>query len=224
MYVDLRLLPVYFISLPGQEKRKANLIKEFNKAGFRNLIHIEGIRHETSYLGVSLSHLKAIRTGEQNGYPFIVVEDDVAINNALSTIVVPKDIDIFYLGVAKSGRCYECGNLSMATGAKYEKYSDDLYKAISLFCDHGKVYFTKESTDAQKRMILQSLENRVQHDIFMWKECKDLLCLTTRTPMVYQDDPDPDKKYWKRDETQIDIEEYINNNRMEICDDCHAKQ
>ena len=224
MQIDLTTLPVYFISLPGQEKRKKKLIKNLNAAGFRNLIHVEGIRHKTSYLGVSLSHLKAIRMGEEAGYPFIVVEDDVAINNPISNIWLPDDTDIFYLGVAKSGRCFECGGLSMATGAKYEKYSDNLYRAISLFCDHGKAYFSKKSTNAQKRMIISSLKDRMQHDIYMWKECRDLLCLTTRVPLLYQDDPDPSKTLWKRDETIIDIEQYIADNRMEICDECNSKK
>lgn len=224
MNINLGDIPVYYITLPGQERREKTLIKELNSAGFRKLHRVEGVRHTTSFLGVSISHLKAIRMGEQGGYPFIVVEDDAAINEPIQGLSLPDDIDIFYLGVAKSGRCFECGGLSMATGAKYEKYSDGLYRAVSLFCDHGKIYFTKKSVDAQKRMIIKSLETRFQHDIYMWKECRDLLCLTTRTPVLYQNDPDPDKKLWKRDETMIDIEDYINEGRMEICDECNAKR
>jgi hypothetical protein len=224
MQIDLRNIPVYFINLVEQTQRRRNIVKTLSKAGFKYIYPVDAVKHKTSFLGVSISHLKALRLGEKTGYPFIVFEDDIAINNFNPVINLPDDIDIFYLGVAKSGRCFECGGLSMATGAKYEKYDDYLYRALSLFCDHGKAYFTKDSVDAQKRMILQSLKNKMQHDIYMWKECKELLCLTTRFPTVYQNDPDRDKKLWKRDETLIDIEEYINNNRMEICDDCHAKQ
>lgn len=224
MDIDLRDIPVYYITLPGQERREKTLIKELNSAGFRKLYKVDAVKHETSFLGVSLSHLKAIRIAESKGYPFIVVEDDAAISTPISSISLPDNTDIFYLGVAKSGSCFECGGLSMATGAKYERYSDGLYRAISLFCDHGKVYFTKKATDAQKRMIANSLKNRVQHDTYMWKECRDLLCLTTRFPVLYQNDPDPNKKLWKRDETMIDIEEYISDGRMEICDECNSKR
>jgi hypothetical protein len=224
MQVDLRAIPIYFINLPEQKTRYKTIVKMLSKAGFKDIRPIEGIRHTTSYLGVSLSHLKALRIGEQSGYPFIILEDDVDVNKFIYNFWLPDDTDIFYLGVAKSGRCFECGGLSMATGAKYEKYDDGLYRAVSLFCDHGKIYFTKAAVEAQKRMIAKSLKNRMQHDIYMWKECRGLLCLTTRFPMVYQNDPDPDKKLWKRDETMIDIEEYINENRMEVCDDCYSKQ
>jgi hypothetical protein len=224
MHLDIRDIPVYFISLPEQTDRRNKITKDLRKHGFKKIHAVDAIRHTLSFLGVSISHLKALRLGEKSGHPFIILEDDAQINEMISEISLPDNIDIFYLGVAKSGRCSECGNLSMATGAKYEKYSNSLYRAISLFCDHGKIYFTKASVDAQKRMILQSLQNELAHDIYMWKECKDLLCLTSRFPVFYQNDPNPDKKNWKREETLIDIEEYINENRMEICDDCNSKR
>ena len=224
MRLNILDIPVYVISLPEQKLRRNNSISMLQNAGFKNINMVDAIRHTISYLGVSISHLKALRIGSSHGGPFIVLEDDADINKLITSITVPDNIDIFYLGVAKSGRCFNCGGLSMATGAKYEKYNDTLYRAVSLFCDHGKIYFTKAAVDAQKRMIVKSLQNRLQHDIYMWKECRDLLCLTTRFPMVYQNDPDPSKKLWKRDETLIDIEEYIMQNRMEICDECSVKQ
>jgi len=223
MQVDLKSIPIYFINLPEQKTRYKNIVKMLSKAGFRDIRLVEAIKHTTSYLGVSMSHLKALRIAEQHGYPFIILEDDVDVNRFIYNFWLPDETDIFYLGVAKSGRCFKCGLLSMATGAKYEKYNDTLYRAVSLFCDHGKIYFTKAAVDAQKRMIAKSLQDNMQHDVYMWEECKDLLCLTTRFPMLYQNDQDPDKTLWKRDETLIDIEEYINNNRMEICDDCNSK-
>lgn len=224
MQIDLRSIPVYFINLPEQTARYKNVIKILSKAGFKNINRVEAVRHKTYYLGVSMSHLKALRLAESTGYPFIILEDDVDVNKFINNFWLPDNTDIFYLGVAKSGKCSECNGLSMATGAKYEKYDNTLYRAISLFCDHGKIYFTKAAVDAQKRMILRSLQDRKQHDTYMLEEYQDLLCLTTRFPMLYQNDLDPDKKLWKRDETLIDIEEYINENRMEICGQCESKK
>ena len=111
MEVDIRNIPVYWITIESATDRHERMKTIFDKFGFTNTIQINGkladkkgksfmeIQQDKSHL-VAETHAKAL----VNDGPLLVLEDDVWFTDDFDPIVdVPDDTEAVYLGTSVWG-------------------------------------------------------------------------------------------------------------------------
>jgi hypothetical protein len=109
--VNLLKIPVVFINLDKEINKKQLMEKLLLGLGFKNIKRIDAVSadfidqntkyHETSYAtACSSSFIKALESAHA---PFLLLEDDIEINNFQSNIKIPRDADIVYLGGTRYG-------------------------------------------------------------------------------------------------------------------------
>jgi hypothetical protein len=92
MTFDIFDTDIYYINLDSQVERKEMFLSEMKSAGFskERLFRVSGVPNE--YRDSFDSHIKALKTGLEGGKPFIVIEDDMKVNQ------LPPKIDLFSYG------------------------------------------------------------------------------------------------------------------------------
>ena len=100
--IDLGAIPIGIINLPHQERRRNRAAAMMAGLGL-DFVFIDGIRDKPRHFGCSQSHLKAIET-LRGASPFLVLEDDaIPTDYFKSTVNVPNQADLMYLGHSPHG-------------------------------------------------------------------------------------------------------------------------
>ncbi len=153
MKIEILKTQVYYINLASQIERNENFISRMNNSGFakEGLIRIDGIRKEgipqdSVFVGCFHSQLKALKIGlQKNQFPFLVLEDDVAINQIPEFINIPDDSDAVYVGISSWGFSpSNDGNLASNNNLIIDRVDNDVVRVFNMLSSHAILYINKE--------------------------------------------------------------------------------
>ena len=153
----LKDLDFYYINLDRDyEKSKRLEIKLDLLDVPSNQIHrIRAHQNSESYLGILASQIQAIETGLASGKPFVVLEDDVEINNYVETIPVHELSSCTYLGLSSWGLDKSAESLAKLEQIESFAINDDprVCRIKGMFSAHAIFYHNEEYT----RELLKNL-------------------------------------------------------------------
>ena len=162
--VDLKDVPVLWISMQNSHRKKTMMKKMFSSFGFKKVKRIEAINAKK----YNLSHHVALIKSYQRAFQyapkdnFIILEDDCVPRRIVTKIKIPSDTDCFYLGLSKWG-------VGESGGGERETYSvekeNELYRVKNMLASHAIYYRTNAWKNACRQSLVESLENNVPLDI-----------------------------------------------------------
>jgi len=105
MKFSLKNCNFFIISLKGDEEKFEKTAEKVIELGIERdrIQKIDGVKKEQHHIGILYSHIDAIRQGLESEDPFVVLEDDISINNRAIEIELPEDTDSLYLGISSWG-------------------------------------------------------------------------------------------------------------------------
>lgn len=155
----LKDLNFYYINLDRDyEKSKRLEIKLDLLDVPSNQIHrIRAHQNSESYLGILASQIDAIQTGLASGKPFVVLEDDVEINNYTDTIPVHELSSCTYLGLSSWGLDKTAESLAKLEQIEAFPINDEsrLCRIKGMFSAHSIFYHDEEyARELLKNLLL----------------------------------------------------------------------
>lgn len=148
MKVKLTDIPVYYVNLEGEDVKRENTESMLKNIGFKKVHRFDAIRHEAGrIIGCARSHHAILSMGIEP--PFIILEDDCAINRKFKNeIVVPDDVDALYLGISHWGRYIGHSGPFVHT----TKVDNEIVRVYNMLATHAIAYFSQEYIDICKRV------------------------------------------------------------------------
>jgi hypothetical protein len=179
--MDITKLPVYYIGMPGGDySRLENMLKEH---GFKNVKKSPGVfdRHKAS--GVAKAHMAALSLAlsECKG-PFIILEDDVAINSFQPKITIPQGADAMYLGLSMWGLKHGKGQI----GISAKKENGGIYRISNMLAAHAILYLNHDYAEFLRDSIPIFLEMQTNQDKMRAETMKYWNVYGNKIPMFYQ--------------------------------------
>jgi hypothetical protein len=165
------------------DKNHSRLEGALREAGFKKIKKSPGIpdRHKAS--GVAKAHMAALELAlsECKG-PFIILEDDVQIENLPKGITLPQDADALYLGLSMWGLKNGKGHV----GISGEKQNGGVYRMYNMLAAHAILYVNHDYA----RFILESipifLRMKTNQDKMRAETMKYWNVYAVKTPVFYQ--------------------------------------
>lgn len=147
MKINLLDIPVYYINMAKDIKKKEHIEKQLSDLGFKSINRIDAVEDKVNgRVGLSKSQLLAL---SQVPAPFIILEDDADPKNFISEIEVPDDADAIYLGNSQWG-------LQSSHAGFYLKYKKvrgypNFVKIYNMLSSHAILYIKQDYVDMCKR-------------------------------------------------------------------------
>jgi hypothetical protein len=179
--LDITKVPVYYIGMIGENHSR--LERDLATAGFKNVKQSPGVLHKVKTAGVAKAHITALEMAlsECDG-PFIILEDDVRIDDFQKKIDVPTGADAIYLGLSMWGLKHGKGQL----GISGKRDNAGLYRMYNMLAAHAILYVNHDYA----RFILDSipifLEMGTNQDKMRAETMKYWDVYATRNPVFYQ--------------------------------------
>jgi hypothetical protein len=135
--IDVKNVPVFYISMDDNTEQHDYVEGWLSKHGFRSVTRLPGVIADTKRMGVALAHKNALEhcLRAVEGH-FIVLEGDVAPWVIPDTLEVPDDADAMYLGASKWGLKDGHGVKNIAV----EPYSGEVLRIRNMLAAHGVLY------------------------------------------------------------------------------------
>tara|TARA_Y100001963_G_scaffold67864_1_gene94589 strand:+ start:7353 stop:8009 length:657 start_codon:yes stop_codon:yes gene_type:complete len=156
--LDLREVPFYYINLDDAVERRNNTESQLKELGIKNITRVSAIRHSYGAAGTPRSMQKALELA-QNGEPFVLMEDDVAVKRFDPIIEIPDDADAFYLGISGWGRM----NSHSGPFVQWERVSDNILRTYNMLSGHAVMYITDEYINLAKKICYHAGYNIEDH-------------------------------------------------------------
>jgi hypothetical protein len=181
MKLKLTDIPVVYINLDEQERRRENIEKSLNDLGFKNIIRVSALKEHIGKRGCAYSHAVALEEIEP---PFIVLEDDCVPLNFIDEIEIPDDADAVYLGISSWGRM----NSHSGPCVQYGDVEDhpDLLRVYNMLGAHAILYINPDYVDLCKRIAYHGYLISDHHDIGFADVQKYYDVYAFDSPMFYQ--------------------------------------
>ena len=162
--VDLKDVPVLWISMQNSHRKKTMMKKMFSSFGFKKVKRIEAINAKkynlSHHVALIKSHQRAFQHAPKDN--FIILEDDCVPRRIATKIKIPSDTDCFYLGLSKFG-------VGDSGGGEWETYSvekeNELYRIKNMLAAHAIYYRTNAWKNACRQSLIESLEKDIPLDI-----------------------------------------------------------
>jgi len=181
LLVDITKFPVYYIG--ALDKNHGPLESALRYAGFKKIKKSPGVpdRHKAS--GVARAHVAALELAlfECKG-PFIILEDDVEIENLAKDITLPGDADALYLGLSMWGLKNGRGEI----GISGEKKNGGVYRMYNMLAAHAILYVNHDYANFILRSIPIFLKMKTNQDKMRAETMKYWKVYATRIPVFYQ--------------------------------------
>ena len=156
--LDLREIPFYYINLDDAVERRNNTESQLKELGIKNITRFPAIRHSYGAAGTPRSMQKALEIA-QNGEPFVLMEDDVAVKRFDPIIEIPDNADAFYLGISGWGRM----NSHSGPFVQWERISDNILRTYNMLSGHAVMYITDEYINLAKKICYHAGYNIEDH-------------------------------------------------------------
>jgi hypothetical protein len=141
MQIDIRDVPVYFINLDKDTDKRKSTENVLNEVGFKRITRIAGTANENSALGCTISQINALKIAiDECDGPFVMVEDDIVLNNKKTIFNIPENTDAIYLGLSMWGVYNGKGHVQISA----EKHNESFYKLHNMLSTHAIMYTNKD--------------------------------------------------------------------------------
>jgi GR25 family glycosyltransferase involved in LPS biosynthesis len=214
MLINPFKIPVYYINLDEDTERNIAVVKRLKNYGFsQDLVsRISGIRkpgipQDSVFIGCFHSQLKALKEGLSKGVPFMVLEDDVVVNQIPEILDLPEDTDVLYVGVSSWAFTPE-SEMNLATHGRIikDRFNNDLVRIFNMLSSHAILYVNMEYVQALVDELEKNLDgipimsnnlgtpmryyNGIQLpvDVIMANQQYKGKAYALRNPIFYQDD------------------------------------
>lgn len=152
MEINPKDVPIYYINLPEHQERNDLFLKRMIDAGFdiEKIIRVEGIRKEgipndNVFVGCFHSQLKTLKMALAGSFPFMILEDDTAINKIPQTIEIPDTSDALYVGISAWGFIpSQEGTLSGINRIITDRFNNDVVRIFNMLSSHAILYVNLE--------------------------------------------------------------------------------
>lgn len=148
MKINLTDIPVYYVNLEGEDEKRKHTESMLKNLGFKYVERFNAIRHEAGrIIGCARSHYGILSQDIEP--PFIILEDDCAINRKFKPIVeIPDNTDALYLGISHWGRYIGHSGPFVHT----TKVNDEIVRVHNMLATHAILYHSKEYVDICRRV------------------------------------------------------------------------
>ena len=158
--IDLRSIPCFVINLEEATDRRRRIEEQLDRLGLRYEI-VRGVKARPAWIGVALSHLKALRLSRAQP-PFLVLEDDCEFNRHFRPVIdVPAEADALYLGISRWGlETPGVRGWGVADAARWDVYDEGHVRIHNMLARHAVLYL---SSGFQHRVVesqVDALTNR----------------------------------------------------------------
>lgn len=179
--LDITKVPVYYIGMIGENHSR--LERDLSDVGFKNVKQSPGVIDRVKAAGVAKAHIAALEMAlsECDG-PFIILEDDVRINDFQNKVVVPDEAHAIYLGLSMWGLKNGKGQI----GISGKRDNSGLYRMYNMLAAHAILYVDNDYA----RFILNSipifLDIGTNQDKMRAETMKYWNIYASRNPVFYQ--------------------------------------
>lgn len=211
MNVNLNKVPAYYINLDRAKERREHMekfLKRYFKKHFRvsafdrNNVklnpknEIKWGQFKLAYqhaVAVATSHVRALQSIKKT--PAVIVEDDIVAVDYQSSIEIPNDADIVYLGfiemqlVDKTGQNFYGGYKDWGTEwSKIDKTigSNDCYRLYGALGCHAILYVTDRGVEEATRVFSKSVDTGIPIDVLAAELMQNVNVYVTKQVMFAQ--------------------------------------
>ena len=139
--MNITKVPTYFINLDSDTDKRSNMETLLGQLGFTDVTRMPGVEHENSRVGCTLAHAKALRQALRAKTPyFLILEDDLCLQNANLNLNIPADAHAAYLGISRWGIYNGKGHRQISL----EPYNKDFYRIYNMLSAHAILYTSRE--------------------------------------------------------------------------------
>ena len=186
---------IFWINCSSNQRRynhMENLLKIYFPMNERH--HVEAVMYKPKYQGVTMAHTVALMKGLASKKPFIVLEDDVDIEEGNFDIKlleknvndIDGDVDAIYLGISSWAKPKNRGIISSLLikgekvvrikdkiffykGAKGEYVDDYFFKIREMYGAHAILYLKEEYVVKTLKYCIFAVGQNKPHDIYLPK-------------------------------------------------------
>lgn len=197
--MDLRQIKVYVIS-PGVGRflpRLRNTLSRLHQVGFQNVEHVFSVPDENPTNSLSRTNLMIFDKEKEGTEPFIIVEDDLQVEDLLTDdmwcIPIPQDAVAVYLGVSLWVYPYEyhtlsCGkHIRFITPDETLPHDDRLVHIKGMTSTHAILFMDRLFIQTLSLCIRSHLNLRTPHDLIMATLQQHYRVYALKQPLFYQD-------------------------------------
>lgn len=197
--MDLRQVRTYVIS-PGTgkyEKRLQDTLDRLCRVGFQEVEHVPSVPDENPTNSLSMTNLLIFEKEKNREGPFLVVEDDIQIEDVRADnmlyIPIPKDAVAVYLGVSKWVYPHEYHTLSCGkhirhlTPMDHISHDDHMVRIRGMTSTHAILFLDHPFLQTVSLCIQAHLPLRTPHDLVMATLQQHYKMYALKTPLFYQD-------------------------------------
>ena len=182
----------YILNLKEDPDKSAFMENQMKALGLK-FSFVNAVKASPGFVGVALSHLKALRQSNAK-VPFAIIEDDTQFYDERfqEELIIPDNTDGIYLGHSNYG-VRETDRFGLqwgqANNAKYEIFNNDFLQIKSMLARHAIIYVSdKFRQNAIKANLKALLYHQFPYpgDMAYAQIQKDHLLLSPHHPWCYQ--------------------------------------
>jgi hypothetical protein len=155
MQINLLETDFYYINLEEDKERNDSLVNKLTSLGlskdriFRiDAIKAEGIPQDGVFRGCFLSQLKALKEARAKDRPFVILEDDVVVNQFEKSLEIPDDSQCVYLGISSWGFTPASdSNLARLNSLITDNTSLNIARIFNMLSSHSIMYIDMNYVD-----------------------------------------------------------------------------
>jgi hypothetical protein len=179
--LDITKVPVYYIG--DSDKDYLQLETELKHAGFENIKKSPSVINPDKKVGVAKAHMLALEKAlSENKGPFIILEDDVSIDDFQKEINLPAGADAIYLGLSRWGLRAGKGEI----GISGIRHNSGLYKMYNMLAAHAILYINHKYAQFILDSIPMFIDMQTNQDKLRAETMKYWNIYATRNPVFYQ--------------------------------------
>lgn len=179
MLIDITKIPVSYINLEKdyvKDIAMQDLLGQFENVKRINATYIK----DNAVKALAISQKEAVKS---ISVPGLVLEDDCVRSNFRTTIEVPDDADIVFLGV------WDVANPAIPSGKylpAWVGYNDDLVKVNSMYGSHAILYTSELGKTIAERAYEVSSQTEVWNDSILNRVLPFINAYALRKPIFAQ--------------------------------------
>ena len=183
MKVDLREVPVYWITVDKYPDRQVEMERTLKELEFKNVTKIVGKKTDHYIDGLADTYLECL----DRDPPFIIFEDDARSTDHWAPILETHDCDAIYLGVSRWS-CDRATKRGVNNSTLLEDYDHQYKRVLNMLSAHAILYLSKPYIQSIVAKIVDYKDRKIPYDcaLALCQEKNNVLALNQ--PAFYQHD------------------------------------
>lgn len=184
MKINLLEIPVYYINLDKDKRKREAMEDMLHSAGFKNVIRFPGHYSSVPKVGCATSHNNLLSYLKDVQMPALVLEDDVVLTRAFTPeIEIPDDAEAVYLGISQYGLYKGSGSYKISVS----RHDDNFYRLYNMLGAHAILYNSQDYVAFLERATAFMLSIQDNQDKARANTMKFFNVYGANIPFFYQD-------------------------------------